>query len=110
MEDAKSSIVQIGFICFFRVILWTQSLMKTALAKRVKCTILYASETGRSEHFASTLFDICKRRLNVKVVTIDVALKLYYIFLFMLKIIFTFITYLFVMIVNEIVYHNMYNT
>lgn len=41
--------------------------MGKALAKRVKCTILYATETGKSERFAKMLSDIFKHAFDAKV-------------------------------------------
>jgi nitric-oxide synthase len=41
--------------------------MGKALAKRVKCTILYATETGKSERFAKNLAEIFKHSFDAKV-------------------------------------------
>lgn len=41
--------------------------MGKALARRVKCTILYATETGRSERFAKNLCEIFKHAFDAKV-------------------------------------------
>lgn len=41
--------------------------MGKALAKRVKCTILYATETGKSERFAKSLAEIFKHAFDAKV-------------------------------------------
>ena len=38
-----------------------------ALAKRIKCTILFATETGRSEAFAKTSSTLFKHAFNVNV-------------------------------------------
>lgn len=51
----------------FRIVHATRSLMKSSLFKRVKCTILYATETGRSEKFAILLGDLFNKAFNVKV-------------------------------------------
>ncbi len=40
--------------------------MAKALAKRVKCTILYATETGKSERFAKSLNEIFKHSFDAK--------------------------------------------
>ncbi|KAK3607683.1 hypothetical protein CHS0354_010672 [Potamilus streckersoni] len=45
--------------------------MGNALARRVKCTILYATETGKSEGFARTLCQIFKHAFNAKVLPMD---------------------------------------
>lgn len=42
-------------------------MMRTALAKRIKCTILYATETGKSERYAKMLCDTFKRAFDAKV-------------------------------------------
>ena len=41
--------------------------MDKQLQKRVKCTILYATETGKSECFAKSLTEIFKHSFNAKV-------------------------------------------
>ncbi|GFO37541.1 nitric oxide synthase [Plakobranchus ocellatus] len=41
--------------------------MGRALARRVKCTILFATETGKSERFADTLCEIFKHAFDAKV-------------------------------------------
>ena len=46
-------------------------LMTRALAKRIKCTILFASETGKSENFAKNLCDIFKRAFDAKVLCMN---------------------------------------
>lgn len=42
--------------------------MVKALAKRIKCTILYATETGKSENYAKLLCDIFKHAFDSKYV------------------------------------------
>ena len=44
--------------------------MGKALAKRVKCTILYATETGKSEQFAKSLAEIFKHAFDARVNTL----------------------------------------
>ncbi|KAL5016522.1 hypothetical protein ScPMuIL_006111 [Solemya velum] len=46
-------------------------LMSRVLSKRVKCTIIYATETGKSEGFAETLYKSFKQIFNVKVVCME---------------------------------------
>jgi nitric-oxide synthase len=46
---------------------FSAKLMGKALARRVKCTILYATETGRSERFAKTLAEVFKHAFDAKV-------------------------------------------
>lgn len=45
--------------------------MGKALARRVKCTILYATETGKSERFARSLCEIFKHAFDAKVRAIN---------------------------------------
>lgn len=45
--------------------------MGKALAKRIKATILYASETGRSEKYAKMLCEIFKHAFDAKVCRFD---------------------------------------
>ena len=54
-------------IFFPRVVKFSTDLMRKALEKRIKCTILYATETGRSEAFAKTLSALFKHAFDVKV-------------------------------------------
>ena len=42
--------------------------MGKALAKRIKCTILYGTETGKSETFAKRLCQIFKHAFDAKVI------------------------------------------
>ena len=44
--------------------------MGKALSKRIKCTILYATETGKSEAFAKSLSIVFKYAFDVKVTVI----------------------------------------
>ena len=44
--------------------------MGKALARRVKCIILYATETGKSESFSKTLCQIFKHAFDAKVIVI----------------------------------------
>ena len=45
--------------------------MSKALSKRIKCTILYATETGKSERYAKTLVEIFKNTFNPKLICMD---------------------------------------
>ena len=42
--------------------------MGKEMAKRVKCTILYATETGKSEKFAKSLTEIFLHAFDAKVI------------------------------------------
>lgn len=57
----------ISKISFFRAVKFSAKLMGKALARRVKCTILYATETGKSERFARSLCEIFKHAFDAKV-------------------------------------------
>lgn len=52
--------------------------MGKALAKRVKCTILYATETGKSERFAKSLAEIFKHAFDAKVSNFYLIFKVFY--------------------------------
>lgn len=51
-----------------RVVKFAVKLMIKVMAKRVKCTILYATETGRSERFAKNLCKIFQHAFNARVI------------------------------------------
>ena len=56
-----------GCFSVHRAVKFSAKLMGRALARRVKCTIMYATETGKSERFASTLCEIFKHAFDAKV-------------------------------------------
>lgn len=45
--------------------------MSKALARRIRATIIYATETGKSERYARTLYDVFKYGFDVSVVAAD---------------------------------------
>ncbi|ELU07757.1 hypothetical protein CAPTEDRAFT_221339 [Capitella teleta] len=51
-----------------RAVKLSASLMNNALTKRVCCTILFATETGKSENFASQLAELFKHAFNPRVI------------------------------------------
>lgn len=51
----------------YRAVKFSAKLMGQAMAKRVKATILYATETGKSEAYAKTLCEIFKHAFDAKV-------------------------------------------
>ncbi len=55
---------------FKRAVKFSAKLMGKALAKRVKCTILFATETGKSERFAKSLAEIFKHAFDAKVLIV----------------------------------------
>lgn len=52
---------------FHRAVKFSAKLMGQAMAKRVKATILYATETGKSQDYAKTLCEIFKHAFDAKV-------------------------------------------
>ncbi|XP_033901015.3 nitric oxide synthase 1-like [Acipenser ruthenus] len=61
----------IGFKKLAKAVKFSAKLMGQALAKRVKATILYASETGKSQVCAKTLCEIFKHAFDAKVMSMD---------------------------------------
>ncbi|XP_063410256.1 nitric oxide synthase, inducible-like [Mytilus trossulus] len=49
---------------------WTV-LMTKALSKRIKCTILFATETGKAEKFATTLHKIFRQTFNSRMLKVE---------------------------------------
>lgn len=54
-----------------RAVKFTSKLFGKALSKRIKATILYATETGKSETFAKRLFEIFGHAFNSQVYSMD---------------------------------------
>uniref|UniRef100_UPI00398EA18C nitric oxide synthase 1-like n=1 Tax=Pristiophorus japonicus TaxID=55135 RepID=UPI00398EA18C len=61
----------IGFKELANAVKFSVALMSRAMAKRVKVTILYATETGKSETFARKLCEIFKKAFDPKVLCMD---------------------------------------
>lgn len=53
--------------CLCRAVKFSAKLMGQAMAKRVKATILFATETGKSQDYAKTLCEIFKHAFDAKV-------------------------------------------
>nr|CBV37021.3 nitric oxide synthase [Stramonita haemastoma] len=70
-KNQERSKRKFGFRGLARAVKFSAKLMGRALARRVKCTILYATETGKSERFANTLCEIFKHAFDAKVVCMD---------------------------------------
>lgn len=51
----------------YRAVKFSAKLMGQAMAKRVKATILFATETGKSQDYAKTLCEIFKHAFDAKV-------------------------------------------
>ncbi|KAL5016525.1 hypothetical protein ScPMuIL_006114 [Solemya velum] len=54
-----------------RAVKFSAKLMGRALARRVKCVILYATETGKSERFARMLCEIFKHAFDARVMCME---------------------------------------
>ncbi|XP_072921558.1 nitric oxide synthase 1 isoform X1 [Hemitrygon akajei] len=61
----------IGFKKLAKAVKFSTKLMGQAMAKRVKATILYATETGKSQVYAKTLCEIFKHAFDAKVISMD---------------------------------------
>uniref|UniRef100_A0A671KNX8 Nitric oxide synthase n=1 Tax=Sinocyclocheilus anshuiensis TaxID=1608454 RepID=A0A671KNX8_9TELE len=61
----------ISFKGLIRVVLFSQILIKSALAKRVCCTVLYATETGKSQTFAKRLNTMMNCAFSSQVVCME---------------------------------------
>ncbi|KAM9468386.1 nitric oxide synthase, inducible-like [Clarias gariepinus] len=62
---------RITFKGVIKAVLFSHILMKSVLGKRVPCTIIYATETGRSQTFAEKLKSIFSRAFNPRVICMD---------------------------------------
>lgn len=51
----------------FRAVKFTSKLFGRALSRRIKATVLYATETGRSEQYAKQLVELLKHAFNAQV-------------------------------------------
>lgn len=55
-------------LCIFnRAVKFTSKLFGRALSRRIKATVLYASETGRSEQYAKQLVELLSHAFNAQV-------------------------------------------
>ncbi|XP_050984471.1 nitric oxide synthase 2b, inducible [Labeo rohita] len=61
----------ISFKGLIRVVLFSQTLIKSVLAKRVRCTVLYATETGKSQSFAKKLNTMMNCAFSSRVVCME---------------------------------------
>ncbi|XP_022076041.1 nitric oxide synthase, brain [Acanthochromis polyacanthus] len=61
----------IGFKKLAKAVKFSAKLMGQAMAKRVKATILFATETGKSQDYAKTLCEIFKHAFDAKVWSMD---------------------------------------
>uniref|UniRef100_A0A3Q4HQ40 Nitric oxide synthase n=1 Tax=Neolamprologus brichardi TaxID=32507 RepID=A0A3Q4HQ40_NEOBR len=61
----------IGFKKLAKAVKFSAKLMGQAMAKRVKATMLFATETGKSQDYAKTLCEIFKHAFDAKVMAMD---------------------------------------
>ncbi|KAJ8383900.1 hypothetical protein AAFF_G00213630 [Aldrovandia affinis] len=54
-----------------RAVLFSSSLMRRALARRVSCTVLYATETGKAHAFAKRLHSLLSHAFHSKVLCME---------------------------------------
>ncbi len=66
-RDITASMHRNSLFSLYRAVKFSAKLMGKALAKRIKCTILYATETGKSETFAKRVCQIFKHAFDAKV-------------------------------------------
>ena len=53
------------------MVIETQRMMKTVRSKRIKATVLYATETGRSKNYANIVKNLFDRTFNCSVYCMD---------------------------------------
>lgn len=56
------------FMPFYRAVKFTSKLFGRALSRRIKATVLFASETGRSEQYAKQLVELLSHAFNAQVI------------------------------------------
>ena len=66
-EEDNAPVRKIRFKEIARAVKFTSNLFGKALSKRIKATILYATETGKSEQLAKRLGHIFSHAFNVNV-------------------------------------------
>ncbi|KAM9468990.1 nitric oxide synthase, inducible-like [Clarias gariepinus] len=62
---------RIGFKALTKAVVFSQILMQSALKKRVSCTILYATETGKSQTFAKKLKSMLSCAFNPRLLCME---------------------------------------
>lgn len=55
------------FRIFYRAVKFTSKLFGRALSRRIKATVLYATETGKSEQYAKQLVELLGHAFNAQV-------------------------------------------
>lgn len=56
------------FFCNNRAVKFTSKLFGRALSRRIKATVLYATETGKSEQYAKQLVELLGHAFNAQVI------------------------------------------
>lgn len=75
-QQFKSFLIVFQFLCTFnRAVKFTSKLFGRALSRRIKATVLFASETGRSEQYAKQLVELLSHAFNAQVITVSLARK-----------------------------------
>ncbi|XP_033126796.1 nitric oxide synthase, brain-like [Anneissia japonica] len=67
----KPKIKGITFKKIAKAVKLSTAMMNSAMAKRIKVTILYATETGKSEYFADRLCEVFRYAFNPKIMCMD---------------------------------------
>ncbi|XP_074641396.1 nitric oxide synthase, salivary gland-like [Tubulanus polymorphus] len=70
-KDLKHEKRKFSFREIARAVKFSAKLMGKALARRVKCSILFATETGKSERYARMLCEVFRQVFDAKVVCMD---------------------------------------
>lgn len=67
--DGNFYLIVFSCLCIFnRAVKFTSKLFGRALSRRIKATVLYASETGRSEQYAKQLVELLSHAFNAQVI------------------------------------------
>ncbi|NP_001098407.1 nitric oxide synthase 2a, inducible [Danio rerio] len=72
-KDEKKGLrrCKVSFKGLIRAVFFSQTLIKAVLAKRVRCTVLYATETGKSLSFAKKLNTMLNRAFDSRLVCME---------------------------------------
>lgn len=65
--NGKSVITNYYYYCINRAVKFTSKLFGRALSRRIKATVLYATETGKSEQYAKQLCELLGHAFNAQV-------------------------------------------
>ncbi|XP_071945021.1 nitric oxide synthase 1-like isoform X2 [Antedon mediterranea] len=70
-ESPKHKMKGITFKKIANAVSLSTAMMNNAMAKRIKATILYATETGKSEYFADRLYEVYKYAFNPRIMCME---------------------------------------